>query len=74
MDWSQSEWFPVDWGAQGSAFRYFSSMEYEVLEKLGIVIVEGDRPGSTYFAAELRQPIADANEAAAKLALPFRFA
>ena len=74
LDWSQSEWFPVDWGGQGGAFRYFSSLDREVLDELDVVIVEGDRPGSTYFAAELLQPILEANKAAARLGLPFRFA
>jgi hypothetical protein len=49
-------------------------MPLDICEELGVVIVEGDRPGSTYFAAELRQSIPDANRAAARLGLPFRFA
>jgi hypothetical protein len=73
LDWSQSEWFPVDWGGQGRAFGYFSSLDRELLYELGVAIVEGDRPGSTYFAAELRQPVLEANKAAARLGLPFRF-
>jgi hypothetical protein len=44
-----------------------------MLKALGIVVVEGDRPGSSYYAAELRGSIDDANAAAAKLELPFRF-
>ena len=42
-------------------------------DALGVVIVEGDRPGSSYFAAELRNELADANAAAQRLGLPFRF-
>ena len=74
VDWGYADWFPVDFGAQGHAYRYFSMMPLEICEELGVVIVEGDCPGSTYFAAELRQSIPDANRAAAKLGLPFRFA
>lgn len=73
LDWSQSEWFPTEWGGQGVAFTYFSSMDREIREELGIEIIEGDRPGSTYFAAELHRSIAEANRAAARLGLPFRF-
>ncbi len=74
LDWSQSEWFPDEASGQGLAYKYFLQMDGEILDALGIVIVEGDRPGSTYFAAELRQDLDDANEAAARLGLPFRFA
>ena len=74
VDWSQSEWFPVDSGSQGEVYRYFLSMDPDICDELGVVIVEGDHPGSTYFAAELHASLADANRAAAKLGLPFRFA
>lgn len=74
LDWSQSEWFPDEASGQGLAYKYFSDMDGEILDALGVVIVEGDRPGSTYFAAELREEVDDANEAAARLGLPFRFA
>ena len=48
-------------------------MEADILDLLGIVVVEGEHPGSTYYAAELRQPIEAANAAAEALGLPFRF-
>jgi hypothetical protein len=48
-------------------------MDADHRDELGVVIVEGDHPGSDYFAAELRVEIADANRSAAKLGLPFRF-
>lgn len=48
-------------------------MAATLTEELGIKIVEGEHPGSTYYAAELRVPVEDANEAAARLELPFRF-
>lgn len=74
VNWMAVEYWPRDWSGQGVAFRFFESMDTETLDALGIVIVEGDRPGSDYFAAELRQPIAAANRSAEDLALPFRFA
>lgn len=73
IDWSESDWFPSDWDGYGRAFRFFQDMDRDVLDALDIAIVEGDRPGSDYIAAELRQPIAAANAAAAQLGLPFRF-
>ena len=44
-----------------------------ILEELGIVIVEGCHPGSTYYAAELRNDVANANMTARKLGLKYRF-
>jgi len=43
------------------------------LEELGIVIVEGCHPGSTYYAAELRNDVDNANITARKLGLKYRF-
>jgi hypothetical protein len=73
VDWDEYEWFPSDWSGQGKAFKFFSGMDAELLDELGVVIVEGDHPGSDYLAAELRAEIADANRAAERLGLPFRF-
>jgi hypothetical protein len=48
-------------------------MDGQMLDALGVVIVEGDHPGSTYFAAELRGAMKVANAVAEKEGLPFRF-
>lgn len=72
-DYRKSEWFPIDYGAQGAAMVFFESLGKQTLRALGVVIVEGEHPGSTYHAAELRNDIELANETAAKLELPFRF-
>ena len=73
IEWSEYDWFPSGATSQGSAKQFFESLPFETLEALGVVIIEGEHPGSTYFAAELRQPIEDANVAAEELVLPFRF-
>jgi len=73
IDWMQSEWFPVRSGPQGVALVFFEDQTYELLDALGVVIVDGEHPGSTYYAAELRQNIGEANATAEKLGLPFRF-
>jgi hypothetical protein len=67
------QWFPIRSGAQGQAMVFFESIDNETLDALGVVIIEGEHPGSSYYAAELRQPIDAANDAAEELALPFRF-
>jgi hypothetical protein len=43
------------------------------LDALGVVIIEGEHPGSTYYAAELVRDIDDANRAAKAAGLPVRF-
>jgi hypothetical protein len=52
---------------------FFQDMDGKMLDALGVVIVEGDRPGSTYFAAELRAEMKVANAVAEREGLPFRF-
>jgi hypothetical protein len=56
--------------AQGSALNYFANVDSEVL---GVKVIEGEHPGSTYYAAELRQPMEDANRAAEENGIPVRF-
>jgi len=73
IEYNDYEWFPRYSGAQGSAMGFFESLPFETLDALGVVIIEGDHPGSTYYAAELRQPLDAANAAAEELELPFRF-
>ena len=72
-DYRQSEWFPLNHGSQGQAKAFFEDLDSETLRALRVVIIEGEHPGSTYYTAELRQSIEDANEAVATLGLPFRF-
>jgi hypothetical protein len=52
---------------------FFQDMDGKMLDALGVAIVEGDHPGSTYFAAELRGKMEYANAVAEREGLPFRF-
>ena len=56
-----------------SAYRFFSSMDYADIRTLGVKVIEGECPGSTYFAAELRIPIEEANARAEAAGIPVRF-
>jgi hypothetical protein len=47
--------------AQGAAYHYFCSQPREDLEALGIRVIEGDCPGSSYLAAELQLSPEEAN-------------
>ena len=60
-------------GPQGEAMGFFEALPYEDLEALGVVIVEGDHPGSTDLAAALRIDIDEANAQARGLGWPIVF-
>ena len=75
-DWinEESDYFVVPSGGQDYAYKFFQDYtEPEVLDELGIDIIEGDSPGSTYFAAELSIPVEEANAKAEKAGIPIRF-
>jgi hypothetical protein len=59
--------------AQDSAKRFFEHEDLATLNELGVSIVEGEYPGSTYYAAELNGTIETANEIAQQLGLSYRF-
>ncbi len=73
IEWDESDWFPYGWGDQGHALSFFEALDGETLDALGVEIVMGEHPGSTYYAAELPGSIEEANAAAEGLGLPFRF-
>ena len=64
---------PLQKGPMGEAYGYFLQQDREMLKALGVVVIEGEHPGSSYFAAELRVPVDDANYVAAALDIPIRF-
>jgi len=73
-DGDEWEFLPDSANAQGAAYLYFRDYEdAEIMEKLGIEIIEGECPGSSYFAAELKIPVEEANRIAKELDLPYRF-
>ena len=73
VNWMATDFWPEGWSSQGRALSFFSDLDFATAEALGIQIVEGEHPGSSYYAAELRAEIAEANAAAEELGLPFRF-
>lgn len=69
------EWEIADlkgYSDRGAALAFFRD-ECEFTEMFDIAIVEGDHPGSTYYAAELRMDIDEANALAVAENLPIRF-
>lgn len=73
VNWAAMEFWPSGWSGQGRAKSFFEGLDGDTLDALGVAIIEGEHPGSTYYAAELRSEIGDANATAAGLELPFRF-
>ena len=57
----------------GAAKVFFDSLDFDTLDELGIKIVEGEYPGSTYYAAELMGDVEVANAVASRLGVPVRF-
>jgi hypothetical protein len=55
------------------AKRYFERFDFKTLDGIGVQIVEGQHPGSSYYAAVLRQDIDYVNQVARGLGLTFRF-
>ncbi len=73
-DWTfEDDYLPESTTSQGAALAYFSDQDASVLETLGIQIVEGECPGSSYYAAELTKDVAVANLAAEKAGVRVRF-
>lgn len=64
---------PLHLGPMGEAYGFFQGLEYATLKALGVVVVEGEHPGSSYCAAELRRPVEEANKTAELLGIPIRF-
>ena len=59
--------------AQGAAYDHFLSEDPDVMDALNILVIEGDCPGSSYFAAELRMSPEEANEIAEAHGWEIRF-
>ena len=73
-DWSnEAEFLPPAATPEGAAFEYFNMLSPDEREQLGIEIVEGEHPGSTFCAAELVVDVEEANRLAGELGVPVRF-
>lgn len=73
INWDEWEFFDQTWSGQDVARNFFRSESVEVCDALQIRISEGDHPGSSYCAAELRLDIETANNIAERLKLKYRF-
>lgn len=69
----EAEYLPQTATARGAAMEFFESMGGDELETLGVYLIEGEHPGSSYDAAELSIDIDEANHAASKAGIAVRF-
>ena len=72
IDWDEAEWFDNGLSGQSAALGFFSGLAAKVRKLLGVVIIESEHPGSSYYAAELQGEIGPANPVAQALGLTFR--
>jgi hypothetical protein len=73
-DWAwEEDYLPDSATGQGAAFGYFNDANFSMLDALKIEVVEGDRPGSNYVAAELHMPVDEANAVAENNGWAIRF-
>lgn len=72
-DFGDAEYFVVEADGQAVAYNHFSRIGTEIRTRLCIVIVEGDHPGSSYYAAELRCGVDEANRVSGEHDLPYVF-
>lgn len=72
---AEYEWLPPmnTLTPESRAYTFFKSQDDDLLDALGVVFVEGDHPGSTYFGAEFHGDIDEANRIAESENIPIRF-
>lgn len=73
IDWAEEAYFDAGYSGQDVAKRLLEDFPMRILKALGVVIVDGECPGSTYSAAQLRKSVTQANDVAQFLELPIRF-
>ena len=57
----------------GQAYEEFQSWDSDVLDRVGIQLVEGDHPGSSFFGAVIYEDLDEVNETLQYMGIPLRF-
>ena len=73
VNWGYVDYFPKHYSGVAVAKQYFEGLDNKTLDALGVEIIEGEHPGSSYYAAELRQDVNYANQVAREMGVDFRF-
>jgi len=69
----ESDYFPKGSTAQSAAMEFFEYLTSNERKILGVKIVEGEHPGSSYYAAELTKSVEATNQAAREAGMSIRF-
>jgi hypothetical protein len=69
----EDEHLPLNSTAQGCALEFFHSIDGDDLDRIGVTLVEGEHPGSSYHAAVLAINVSTANSQAHIFNIPVRF-
>jgi hypothetical protein len=69
----EEDYLPSRSTGQDCAFFYFEELEECDPDDLGVRVIDGDRPGSNYRAAELVVDFDEANARAERLGVSIRF-
>ena len=73
-DWTCEYEYFDDWAdGQRAALNFFRDIDLDSLSGINVDIVEGEHPGSTYYAAELVMDPEEANVIALREGIPLRF-
>ncbi len=73
-DWTSEYEYFDDWAdGQRAALSFFRDFDLDSISSIDIDIVEGEHPGSTYYAAELVMHPDEANAIALREGVPLRF-
>lgn len=64
---------PEQFSSVALAKKYFEGLDYKTLDGICVQIIEGEHPGSSFYAAVLRQDVDYVNQVARDLGLMFRF-
>jgi hypothetical protein len=54
INWDESDWFDNNYSGQSASLHFFSELEHDVRQALGVVIIDGEHPASSYYAAGSR--------------------
>lgn len=72
VDFGNSEFLKCT-TSDGYALRYFQRFDVETLDQLGVYLIEGEHPGSSFSGAVLREDMDYANQVAREKGLGLRF-
>ena len=69
----EPEWLPLSATPNGQAYLLFEDWDPDIRDCLGIQLVEGDHPGSSFMGAQIFENLDDVNKELQGMGIPLRF-